>query len=100
MLVVFDQGTPVPLRSFLGGHDVRTAREQGWSELANGDLLRAAEAAGFQVFVTPDKNLRLQQNLARLRLAIVVIPTNIWPLLQPVAAEVARIVNRDHAGDF
>ena len=44
MLVLLDQGTPVPLRSFLKGHIVKTAAQQRWSTLSNGDLLRAAEA--------------------------------------------------------
>ena len=55
MLILFDQGTPVPLRPFLPGHTVKTAAEQGWSTLSNGDLLRAAEAAGFDVLLTTDK---------------------------------------------
>jgi hypothetical protein len=45
MLVLLDQGTPVPLRSFLKGHTVKTAVQQRWSALSNGELLRAAEAA-------------------------------------------------------
>jgi hypothetical protein len=44
MLVLLDQGTPVPLRSFLKGHTVKTAAQQRWSTLSTGDLLRAAEA--------------------------------------------------------
>jgi hypothetical protein len=58
MLILFDQGTPVPLRRFLAGHTVKTAAEQGWSTLANGSLLDAAEAAKFEVLVTTDKILR------------------------------------------
>ena len=63
MLVLLDQGTPVPLRTFLKGHTVKTAAEQRWSSLSNGDLLRAAEAAGFHVLLTTDKNLAFQQSL-------------------------------------
>lgn len=58
MKVLFDQGTPVPLREFLSGHEVSTAYELGWSTLRNGELLAMAEAGGFQVFVTADTNLR------------------------------------------
>jgi hypothetical protein len=46
MLILLDQGTPVPLRRFLADHTVRTAHQQGWATLANGDLLTAAEAEG------------------------------------------------------
>lgn len=58
MRVLFDQGTPVPLRKLLGPHLVDTAFERGWSALKNGDLLTVAEQADFEGFVTTDKNLR------------------------------------------
>ena len=57
MRVLFDQGTPVPLRRALGPHPVSTTYEMGWSDLENGDLLRAAEGR-FDLFVTTDQNLR------------------------------------------
>lgn len=55
MRILFDQGTPVPLRDFLKDHTVRTAAQEKWDRLHNGDLLNAAEAAGFELFVTTDK---------------------------------------------
>lgn len=64
MRVLFDQPTPVPLRAFLQGHAVTTAAHQGWGRLKNGELLSAAEAAGFDMLVTTDKNMRYQENLA------------------------------------
>ena len=70
MRVLFDQATPVPIRTFLTGHTVSTAAREGWDKLQNGDLLNAAEAAGFQVFLTTDKNIRYQQNLTRRKIAI------------------------------
>jgi hypothetical protein len=63
MRVLFDQGTPLPIRAHLDQHEVRTASQQGWSTLKNGDLLTVAEAAGFEVLLTTDKNLRYQQTL-------------------------------------
>jgi hypothetical protein len=60
MLVLFDQSTPVRLRTALVGHRVETAAQRGWDTLTNGDLLEAAEDAGFEVFVTSDKNIRYQ----------------------------------------
>ena len=62
MLVLFDQATPVPIRGHLKGHTVRTAFQQGWDKLSNGELLAAAEAAGFDLLLTTDKNMRYQQN--------------------------------------
>jgi predicted nuclease of predicted toxin-antitoxin system len=70
MRVLFDQGTPVPLAQFLPGHTISTAAREGWSRYRNSDLLNAAEAAGFDVLITTDKNLRYQQNLTGRKIAI------------------------------
>jgi hypothetical protein len=67
MRVLFDQSTPEPLRHFLHRHSVDTAYERGWSALSNGDLLKAAEDASYDLFITTDQNLRYQQNLTGLR---------------------------------
>src|ERR1700674_2043233 len=65
MLVLFDNGSPRTLARFLiDRHTVTEARAGGWEELENGELLNEAEAAGFEVLVTTDKNLGYQQNLA------------------------------------
>ncbi|MCI0536731.1 MAG: hypothetical protein L0Z50_16050 [Verrucomicrobiales bacterium] len=69
MRILFDQGTPAPLRHALQGHSVSTAYEKGWDQLDNGDLLNAAEAT-FDALVTTDQNLSFEQNLAGRRLAI------------------------------
>ena len=74
MRILLDQGTPVPLRAILAGHEVSTAYELGWSTLSNGELLLAAETR-FELLVTTDQNLRYQQNLAGRRLSILVLPT-------------------------
>ena len=63
MRVLFDQNIPRSLRQFLPGHDIRTAAEMGWSALSNGLILDAAEAAGFHVMITADRNMRHQQNM-------------------------------------
>ena len=63
MRVLFDQGTPAAIRSTIAKHTVRTAYEQGWSTLSNGDLLLAAEGAGFDVLLTTDTHLPDQQNI-------------------------------------
>jgi len=81
MRILFDQGTPSPLRHALAGHSVSTAYELGWASLANGDLLDAAERS-FDVLVTTDQNLPYQQNLKGRRLAIVILPTTSWPKLE------------------
>ncbi len=46
MRILFDQGTPAPLRRHLAGQSIDTAYERGWSDLRNGDLPKNAEVAG------------------------------------------------------
>lgn len=99
MRVLFDQGTPAPLRDALAPHKVSTAFELGWSNLENGDLLRAAEGR-FEVFVTTDQNLRHQQNLTGRQLAILVLPTTNWPEIQLHQDEVAAAVNALRPGEY
>ena len=73
MRVLFDNGTPRGVGAALTDHIVEEARAHGWDTLRNGELLDAAEAAGFDVFVTTDRNLRYQQNLAGRKIAIIVL---------------------------
>ena len=61
MRILFDQGSPAPLIAFLEGHTVAQARDLGWDKLVNGELLKAAEEAGFEVLLTTDKNMAAQQ---------------------------------------
>lgn len=91
MRILFDQGTPAPLRDHLPGHSVETAYEKGWATLRNGDLLVKAEAE-FDVLITTDRNLRHQQDLAVLHIAILVLPTTSWPRLQHITREIAAAV--------
>ena len=100
MKVLFDNNVPVPLRRHLVGHEVRTAAKLGWQELKNGDLLDAAQEAGFDVMVTGDKNLSYQQNLTARTLALVVLPTIDWNRLKVDPSPVAAAVDRAKPGGF
>lgn len=100
MRILFDQGTPAPLRYQLQGHQVMLAYEQGWSTLQNGELLSAAEAAGFEVFVTTDKNLRYQQNLTNRKIALIVLSTTSWPRIQKIADQVLLALLTMKVGDY
>ncbi|HVF60010.1 MAG TPA: hypothetical protein VNJ70_09405 [Thermoanaerobaculia bacterium] len=99
MRILLDQGTPAPLRRALAAHEVATAYEMGWAALDNGELLRAAEAE-FEVFITTDRNLRYQQNLAGWRLAILVLPTTSWPKIRAHIAQVVAAVNDVGPGEL
>jgi len=70
MRVLLDNGVPRGVASVLEGHTVEEARDRGWDRLKNGDLLDAAEAEGFDVFVTTDRNIRYQQNLFQRQLPL------------------------------
>lgn len=90
MIVLFDHGTPRGLAKYLPGHTVTLAVEKHWDQLTNGKLLAAAEADGFEVLVTPDKNMVHQQNLKGRRIAIVVLGQQQWPKLRPYVSRVAE----------
>jgi len=97
--ILFDQGTPAPLRRALTSHSVATAFEKGWANLSNGNLLREAERE-FDLLVTTDKNLQYQQNLTGRKIAILVLPTTSWPEIKKHQGEVASAVDRMKPGDY
>ena len=99
MRILFDQGVPLPLRMHLTAHTVATAFERGWSVLENGALLAEAER-DFDLFVTTDKNLRYQQNLANRRIAIAVLPTPQWPVLARQTDTIAAQIDALPLGGF
>lgn len=100
MRVLFDQGTPEPLRHSLAQHEVVTAYEHGWSKLKNGELLDAAEKEEFAVLVTTDSNLKHQQSLQSRQIAIVVLSTPSWPRIQRAIAPVIRAIGQATAGSY
>ncbi len=100
MKVLFDQGTPVPLRRYLLGHAIDTAYEKGWSELSNGDLLAKAEQDGYEILITTDRNLRYQQNLADRQIAIVVLLSTSWPRIQQQTDRIQALVEAVQPGEY
>ena len=100
MKILFDQGTPVPLRQHLTDHSVDTVSERGWSDLDNGDLIEKAEQEGYQVFVTTDQSMRYQQNLATGRLAIVVLLSTAWPNIRHRIEEIRKALIEIQPGEL
>lgn len=92
MRILFDQCTPVGIKRVLREHEVKTAAEQGWSRLQNVELLRAAEAVGFDVLITSDQNLVYQQNLRGMRLAVVALSSGRWSRIEPALDRIAEAV--------
>jgi len=66
----------------------------------DGVLLDAAEAAGFELFVTADKNIRYQQNLTGRKIAIVVLGNAQWPILRRHVERVVAAVNAATPGSY
>lgn len=73
MRILLDNCVDVKTKSLFPGHDVEHVLDRGLAELGNGKLLAAASQAGFDVFVTVDKNIRHQQNLQKLPLPVLEI---------------------------
>jgi hypothetical protein len=100
MLILFDNGTPAPLRDALKGRLVVEAVERGWDRLTNGELIAAAETAGFDILLTTDKNMRYQQNLQDRKIAFVVIGNQQWPTLRRYTELVVTAVNAATPGSY
>lgn len=98
--ILFDQGVPAPLRRSLGDHRVETASERGWATLRDRELLDRAEASGFDLFITTDRNLKYQQVLSKRRMAILVLSTTSWPRIRQCVTNVAQAVDDMSAGDY
>lgn len=99
MNILFDQGTPTPLKDVLANHHVRTVFEMGWSDMKNGALLAIAEDS-FSVFITTDQQLRFQQNLDGRKLAILVLGTTSWPRIRKQLSKVTEAVEEMTAGTY
>ena len=94
MRILLDESLPKDLAGLIAGHEVTTVRATGWSSFTNGKLLAAA-ASAFDVFLTADKNLEHQQNVAALPVAVVVLRarSNRVPELQRLLPELHKLLN-------
>ena len=100
MLILFDHGTPRSIARWLKEHTVVEAFVRGWDRLSNGELLSAAEEAGFNVLLTTDKNIRYQQNLKDRRLAIVVLGNPQRPAVERHIERIVAAVNTATPGSY
>ena len=98
--ILLDANMPVGLRAILPDHEVVTAFDMGWGALTNGELLAAAEAAGFDAMITGDQNISYQQNLSSRTLALVVVETNHLPTLQDNAKQIELATKTATKGSY
>jgi hypothetical protein len=100
MRILFDHGTPSGIAGSLAGHEVTEAIERGWDRISNGDLLKVAEAAGFDLLLTTDKRIRYQQNLTGRKIAIVVLGNSTWRIVRLYLERIALSVNAATPGSY
>ena len=100
MKILFDNGTPNPIARSLIGHEVTFARKIGWHELENGELIRKAEEAGYQLLLSTDKNIRYQQNPSSRKIALVVLGNSQWPMVQLHLDKIVAAVNACTPGSY
>jgi len=101
VLVLFDHGTPKGLARTLVGHTVHTAQSRGWDTLSNGELLNAAEEAGFDVLLTTDRRIRYQQNLKARRIALVVLTGSTkWSRVRQQTDRIGAAVSSATSGSY
>ena len=100
MKLLFDQGTPAPLRNRPPAHSVDTLAEKGWSEMGNGELLDLAEREGYEVLVTTDQSMRYQQNMVGRCLGGVVLLSANWPQIRLRTTDIDRAIVAVRPGEI
>jgi len=98
--ILLDQNAPIGIRRFLADYEVVPARMMGWGEITSGDLIRAADEAGFAIMITCDRNIRPQQNLAGRRIALIEISGGGWPTIRHHLDEVLAAVQAVRPGGY
>ena len=98
MRILFDHGTPRGIARWLEGHSVREAKAQGWDTLTNGELLKAAEDAGFDLLLTTDQSLPHQQNMVGRKIAVVVLNKASWRLIKPAIPQIVASIQAAQPG--
>jgi glutamate racemase len=100
MKILFDNGTPNTIaRSFIG-HEVTFARQIGWAELENGELVQRVEDAGYELLLSTDKNIRYQQNLTGRKIALIVLGNSQWPMVRVHLDKIVAAVKACTPGSY
>jgi len=90
--VLLDEMLPVGVAQLIPGHGVTTVKAAGFAGLKNGELLRRAAAAGYELLITADRNLPEQQNIGATRIALVLVPGNRLTEIAPRSIEIDEAV--------
>lgn len=100
MRILFDHGTPSGIAASLSAHQVTEARERGGDKVSNGELLKAAEAEGFDLLLTTDKRIRYQHILTSRRIANVVLGNSTWRIVRLHLDRIALAVSDATPGSY
>ena len=102
MRVLLDNNVNRRFGRLINGHDVTHVQEIGWDKLKNGELIGAAESAGFAVLITADKNMQYQQNLTSRSISIIVLGASriALPNISPLAGQVNGVLENLSPGTF
>lgn len=100
MKILFDHGTPTPLRNHLRDHSIDRSAKKGWELLKNGELIRKAEEKGYEVIITTDQNMRHQQNLTENGLAIIMLLSTAWPRVRHRTEEIRTAIEEVRPGEL
>ena len=93
MRILLDENLDWRLERFLPGHEVKSVPRLGWAGLKNGKLLTRAQE-NFDVLITMDSSMVREQNLARIRIAIVALraPSNRLADTSPLMPKVLALL--------
>ena len=100
MKILLDHCTPDGLKGHLPGHEVHTARSEGWEKLSNGKLIRAAIENGYETLITADKKMQKQQEISGQPLRVVVLTHPKWPDMKTQIPEIREAVKEAKQGRF
>lgn len=90
MRILLDECVPKPLKREFDNIDLKTVREMGWSGTKNGALLQLMSESGFTILLTSDRNIKYEQNLQQVNIAVIVMVarTNRLVDLLPLTSQV------------
>jgi hypothetical protein len=98
--ILLDQNTPLGLRRSLPDYEIVPARGMRWATVENGELIRAAEEAGFAILIACDRNIRYQQNLTGRRIAVIELMSGVWSIVRDHLAEVTAAIEAVQPGSY
>ena len=93
MRIILDECVPSIVKRGLPARSIVTVQEMGWAGIKNGELLKLV-SADFDVFITSDKNLRHQQNLAAFDVAVILLPSNQVPIVTSLLTKIDETLTK------